>query len=95
MARLSINGFMAGVTLCGQTRSRVIDRGEDVFHPNIKLLENHIYRKKSAWNVLLFGTTPSDPPTPCRACSCMGLRPVISEDIDMADIIVLILTLLF
>jgi hypothetical protein len=51
--------------------------------------------KKSAWNVLLFGTTPSDQPTLCRANPCTGLRLVITEDKDMADIIVLILTLLF
>lgn len=47
MAHLSINGFLAGETLCGQSRSRVLDRGEDVFHPNVRLLENRIYREKN------------------------------------------------
>jgi len=64
MAHLSINGFMAGATLCGQARSRVIDRGEDVFHPSVKLLENHIYRKKICLECLAVWDNPERPTNP-------------------------------
>lgn len=67
MAHLSINGLMAGASLCGLGRDQLIDAGEEILHPNVKLLEIRSYRKKSAQNVLLFGTTLSDLPTLCRA----------------------------
>lgn len=46
MVHLLIDGVMAGVMFCGLPRSTVLGRDEDIFHPNVKLLENRIYREK-------------------------------------------------
>ncbi len=45
MAHLSINGLMAGASLCGLGRDQLIDAGEEILHPNVKLLEIRSYRK--------------------------------------------------
>lgn len=64
MAHLSINGFMAGATFCGQSRSQVFDRGEDVIHPNVRLLENRIYREKICSECLAVWDNPERPTNP-------------------------------
>ncbi|WKL67259.1 hypothetical protein Q1Z72_00860 [Pseudomonas qingdaonensis] len=64
MAHLSINGFMAGATFCGQSRSQVLDRGEDFFHPNVQLLETRSYRKKICSECLAVWDNPERPTNP-------------------------------
>lgn len=46
MAHLSIDGLMAGAMFCGTSRNSALGNGEEFFHPNLKLLENRIYRQK-------------------------------------------------
>ena len=64
MVHLSITGLMAGATFCGQARSVIFDRGEDLSHPNVKLLENRIYRNKICSECLVVWDNPERPTNP-------------------------------
>ncbi|ELQ8316819.1 hypothetical protein R2571_005705 [Pseudomonas aeruginosa] len=64
MAHLSINGLMAGASLCGLGRDQLIDAGEEILHPNVKLLEIRSYRKKICSECLAVWDNPERPTNP-------------------------------
>lgn len=46
MVHLSIISVMDGATFCGLPRNQATRGDDEVYHPDVKLLENRIYRKK-------------------------------------------------
>jgi hypothetical protein len=66
MVHLSIRSLLEGNTFCSQTRSEVFRKGEEVFHPNVQLLEKTGYRNKICSECLAIWDNPESPTNPVQ-----------------------------
>ncbi|QCT95433.1 hypothetical protein FEV13_00345 (plasmid) [Stutzerimonas degradans] len=66
MVHLSIRNLLNGNTFCGRARSEVFGKGEEVFHPNVQLLEKPGYRGKICSECLAIWDNPELPTTPVQ-----------------------------